>query len=58
MGEWFPELADQSARQKTWPLIEPHHAQIDAWLGKVTIATIHQRLRDVHSWWRPWRADP
>jgi len=43
---WFPGLVDRSRRQKTWPAIQPHHTVIDGWLGKVTIATIYQRLRD------------
>lgn len=43
---WFPELADASLRQRTWPEIEPHREQIKTWLPAVTISTIHQRLRD------------
>jgi transposase len=46
--EWFPELADPAARQTTWPDIEPHRHRIKSWLGEVTVATIHQRLRDDH----------
>jgi transposase len=48
VAEWFPELQDRSRRQKTWPEIEPHRERIGGWLGKVTVATIHQRLRDDH----------
>lgn len=45
---WFPELVDGRVRQRTWPEIEPHRARIEGWLGEVTVATIHQRLRDDH----------
>jgi transposase len=46
-AEWFPETADRSSLQATWPEIEDHADQIKAWLdGGVTVATIHQRLRD------------
>jgi transposase len=45
---WFPGLGDRGRRQRTWPQIEPFHGLIDGWLGKVTIATIYQRLRDDH----------
>ena len=45
---WFPELADRAARATTWPVIEQHRDRIKTWLGVVTIATIHQRLRDDH----------
>lgn len=48
VADWFPGLTDRRTRQTTWPLIKPHHGVIDGWLGKVTIATIHQRLRDDH----------
>ncbi|MGH9277015.1 MAG: IS21 family transposase [Acidimicrobiales bacterium] len=48
VGQWFPELVDRSVRQRTWPQIEPHRERIKAWLGTVTVATIHQRLRDDH----------
>ncbi len=45
--EWFPELADTRLRQVTWPAIEAHRDYIVAQLGAgVTMATIHQRLRD------------
>jgi len=45
--EWFPELADTRLRQVTWPAIEKHHEFIAAQLeAGVTMATIHQRLRD------------
>ncbi|HSH58570.1 MAG TPA: IS21 family transposase, partial [Acidimicrobiales bacterium] len=45
---WFPGLVDRSIRQKTWPEIEAHEDRIAAWLGEVTVSTIHQRLRDDH----------
>lgn len=46
---WFPERADLRLRQVTWKHIEPHHAYIKQQLeAKVTVATIHQRLRDEH----------
>ena len=45
---WFPELSDATARQMTWPEIEPHREWIATWLGAVHISTIHQRLRDDH----------
>ncbi len=48
VGGWFPELADRSARATTWPEIGRHVELIKSWLGVVTIATIHQRLRDDH----------
>ena len=45
--EWFPELADTRLRQVTWPAIEAHHEYIGEQLkAGVTVATIHQRLRD------------
>jgi transposase len=45
--EWFPELADTRLRQVTWPAIGEHRDYIVAQLGAgVTVATIHQRLRD------------
>lgn len=44
---WFPELADTRLRQVTWPAIEEHHEFITGQLeAGVTVATIHQRLRD------------
>ncbi|HUG84031.1 MAG TPA: IS21 family transposase [Euzebya sp.] len=46
VAEWFPELVDRSVRQRTWPLFEPHRDWVQGLLGEVTIATIHQRLRD------------
>jgi transposase len=46
VADWFPELVDRSLRQSTWPEIEPHRERIKAWLGVVTVSTIHQRLRD------------
>lgn len=48
VAEWFPELVDRSLRQRSWPEIEPHRQLIKGWLGVVTVATIHQRLRDDH----------
>ena len=45
--EWFPELADTRLRQVTWPAIAVHRDYIVAQLeAGVTVATIHQRLRD------------
>ncbi len=47
--EWFPELADTRLRQVTWPAIAAHHEYITGQLkADVTMATIHQRLRDEH----------
>jgi hypothetical protein len=47
--EWFPELADTRLRQVTWPAIAEHHDYIAAQLkADVTMAAIHQRLRDQH----------
>ena len=47
--EWFPTLVDHRLRQVSWPRIDPHRdwivEQLDA---QVTVATIHQRLRDEH----------
>jgi hypothetical protein len=46
-SDWFPELADRSSLQVTWPEIEGHKNQIKTWLDHgVTVSTIHQRLRD------------
>ncbi|GLL08809.1 hypothetical protein GCM10017581_105860 [Dactylosporangium matsuzakiense] len=46
---WFPQLADTTLRQVTWPEIGKHHDYIVAMLkAGVTRATIHQRLRDEH----------
>ena len=45
---WFPEVADTRLRQVTWPQIALHHDYIKANLPLVTMATIHQRLRDEH----------
>jgi len=46
---WFPQLTDYRLRQVSWPSIEPHRDYIAAQLGAaVTVATIHQRLRDEH----------
>jgi hypothetical protein len=46
-AEWFPETADRSSLQSTWPQIAVHRDQVKTWLdGGVTVATIHQRLRD------------
>jgi transposase len=48
--EWFPELADARLRQVTWPAIAGHRDYIVAQMeAGVTMATIHQRLRDEHS---------
>ena len=45
--DWFPQLADTTLRQISWPLIEPYRDYIVAQLEDgVTKATIHQRLRD------------
>src|SRR5579859_5924422 len=45
--QWFPELADARLRQVTWPAIGVHRDYIVAQLkAGVTVATIHQRLRD------------
>ena len=47
--EWFPQLTDHRLRQVSWPGIEPHRDYIAAQLkAGVTVATIHQRLRDEH----------
>ena len=47
--EWFPELTDTRVRQATAPVIEPHRAYIvEQRRQGVTMATIHQRLRDEH----------
>jgi transposase len=48
VAEWFPELVDRARRQVTWPEIEGHRERIKGWIGEVTVATIHQRLRDDH----------
>ncbi len=45
--EWFPEVADARLRQVTWPAIGVHRDYIAQQLAAgVTMATIHQRLRD------------
>lgn len=44
--EWFPALVDPEARATTWPELEAHREQIGKWMGAVTVATMHQRLRD------------
>ena len=45
--EWFPELADVSLRQVTWPAIAVHRDYITEQLqAGVTQATVWQRLRD------------
>jgi len=44
--EWFPQLVDAKLRQVTWPEIARYHDVISSQLGAVTVATIHQRLRD------------
>lgn len=44
---WFPHLADPSIRQLTWPAIAEHRDYIVEMLAaRVTVTTIHQRLRD------------
>ena len=43
---WFPELVDRTSRQTSWPEFEPQREFIKSLIGSVTIATIHQRLRD------------
>jgi len=44
---WFPELADTRLRQVTWPAIAAHHEFVTGQLeAGVTMATVHQRLRD------------
>ena len=46
---WFPQLIDHRLRQVSWPNIEPHRDYIADQLGAgVTVATVHQRLRDEH----------
>jgi len=45
---WFPTLVDHRLRQSSWPSIEPYREKVKGWLGEVTVATIHQRLRDDH----------
>ena len=46
VAEWFPALVDPAARATTWPELEAHREQIGKWMGVVTVATMHQRLRD------------
>jgi transposase len=47
--EWSPQLTDTRLRQVTWEEIAKHHAYIaDQLRAQVTVATIHQRLRDRH----------
>jgi transposase len=48
LRRWFPELADTSLRQTTWPQIAKHHDYIKSMLGVVRMSTIWQRLRDEH----------
>jgi hypothetical protein len=44
---WFPELADTRLRQVTWPAITEHRDYIlEQMAAGVTMATVHQRLRD------------
>ncbi len=43
---WFPELVDRTSRQTSWPEFEPQREFIKSLIGTVTVATIHQRLRD------------
>lgn len=48
-GAWFPEVVDKGLRQVTWPAIATHRDLVTSWLeAGVTVATIHQRLRDEH----------
>ena len=48
-AEWFPQLIDYRLRQVSWPQIEPHRDYIAEQVAvEVTVATIHQRLRDEH----------
>jgi transposase len=45
--QWFPQLVDHRLRQVSWPVIDPHRDWIAGQLrAGVTVATIHQRLRD------------
>lgn len=44
--QWFPQLTDTRLRQITWPQIAEHHDYITEHLPFLTMATIHQRLRD------------
>ena len=47
--EWFPELTDARLRASSWPVVAVHHERIAAWLAaEVSLATVHQRLRDEH----------
>ena len=47
---WFPHLVDKGLRQVTWPAIAVHRDYITTQLkAGVTVATIHQRLRDEHA---------
>jgi transposase len=46
---WWPGLVDTRLRQVTWDQIAVHHDLIGEQLAAgVTVATIHQRLRDEH----------
>jgi transposase len=54
--EWFPELADTRLRQVTWPAIAVHRDYIlEQREAGVTMATIHQRLRDERGLRCRWR---
>lgn len=46
VAEWFPTLVDPAARATTWPELEVQRDKIAKWMGVVTVATMHQRLRD------------
>ena len=47
--EWFPQLTDPRLRQSSWLAIGVQHERISDWLAAgVSVATIHQRLRDEH----------
>jgi len=48
VADWFPELAEPGRRHSTWPELDPHRERIKGWIGVVTVATMHQRLRDDH----------
>jgi transposase len=46
---WFPGLADEASRSLTHREIDGRRALIEKWMDAgVTVATIHQRLRDEH----------
>jgi transposase len=48
-SEWFPNLIEGKVRSSSWPAIVVHHDRIADWLAaEVSLATVHQRLRDEH----------